>query len=686
MITDLFSNIVVAAAPDTLWQFTAPGLANPVKLTPPVFHIDGRSVPAALTDVHPVADAARQFGRVHEFAYEGTFTADADLSLRIVFRAAPDASIVRFKYELRSKRGRQLTKPDGRDALCYLGVDCSAMPDAMEVRFSEFNESVHSFCLSERPVKEADFRNEIALMGPMLTTGDREQTVLIAYEHGSQVPDAFLKFHLHADRSVTLAAVKGNYHHGRSFSDDAPFDTIWFQLGAAAGDSDRMASVYRRFVLDEMSPNLTSRKPYIFYNTWNFQERNKWWNNRRFLDSMNEQRMLDEIDVAHRMGIDVFVMDTGWYEKTGDWRVSRQRFPDGLKRIKAKLDGYGMKLGLWFDNAAALSSDILARHPECPVRMEGREPEQIGIWETEKSYRMCLASRYWEAFADELIRLVREVGVTYFKWDAIQQYGCDSGEHQHGSPDNSAAERLDCYAFEQGRAMIRVVDRLCAECPQAIVDFDITEGHRFVGLGFLAAGKYFLINNGPYYHNLNIPKPPPGNNNAFFFPGPARGWICRTPLTLDKWIASVLFLSHYFPDDPQPFQLISIGSLILGQNGIWGDLLNVSAEGVTLFGRWLGIYKQVAADITRSDPVCTGRVGGSPEIHEKIDADSHRGAVVIFACEAGGYDYVTSQPVDPRWIATDDVTVTLDAKGHAHIRATFTESSARFVFFGTSEA
>ena len=60
-------------------------------------------------------------------------------------------------------------------------------------------------------------------------------------------------------------------------------------------------------------PNAESRKPYIFYNTWAYQERNKWWNGKTYLDSMNQDRMLAEIDVAHRMGIDVFVLDTGWY-------------------------------------------------------------------------------------------------------------------------------------------------------------------------------------------------------------------------------------------------------------------------------------------------------------------------------------------------------------------------------------
>ena len=74
-----------------------------------------------------------------------------------------------------------------------------------------------------------------------------------------------------------------------------------------------------------MTQNAESRKPYIFYNTWNFQERNRWWYGNAYLESMRQDRILAEIDVAHQMGIDVFVLDTGWYEKTGDWQRQPQR-------------------------------------------------------------------------------------------------------------------------------------------------------------------------------------------------------------------------------------------------------------------------------------------------------------------------------------------------------------------------
>jgi alpha-galactosidase len=97
---------------------------------------------------------------------------------------------------------------------------------------------------------------------------------------------------------------------------------------------------------------------------------------------MNEQRMLQEIEVAHGMGIDVFVLDTGWYEKTGDWPVSRKRFPRGLGPIYAKLNSYGMRLGLWFDpTAAALSSAMLREQRDTVMSWHGQESQPEEIWD-----------------------------------------------------------------------------------------------------------------------------------------------------------------------------------------------------------------------------------------------------------------------------------------------------------------
>jgi alpha-galactosidase len=229
-------------------------------------------------------------------------------------------------------------------------------------------------------------------------------------------------------------------------------------------------------------------------------------------------------------------------------------------------------------------------------------------------------------------------------------------------------------------ALAHIAERVSEAVPEAICDFDVTESQRCFGLAFLSAGKYCLINNGPYYQNYDHPLPPDGNWNLFFRPGPARTWICRRPLAFDRWIPSTLFLTHYLPDDPAENQWLCLGSLILGQNGIWGDLPAISPEGVERFGTVLGKYKQVRQDMARAFPVTDGPIGGTLEVHEKIAA-SGRGGVVLFASRSK-HRYITAACPDRHVWHTEGTQVTFDDAGHAIISASFSKPSAQIVLFG----
>lgn len=670
-----------------LWQYKVAETGKTLDFSGPSFEIDGKKMDCELLNIQKIGEPVKLNIGVTEYVVQGAFRQIPDLFLRIIFRIPDDNPVVRFRYELIGKGNHQLTKSGDIDNLRYLSVSVPEFSKIKEVKLSEFNEMVHSFCLSEREMDVRNFSNQTSFMGPIVVGSESGYSFLVAYEHGSQAPDLFLKYSLSPDKTIALNSVKGNYSSGFPITMQNPYQSVWFEAAFILGNEDELAANYRQFILRNMSPNAESRKPFIFYNTWNFQERNKHWYKKPYLADMTMERMLQEIEVAHKMGIEVFVVDAGWFEKTGDWMPSKSRFPDELKQIKAKLDAYGMKLGLWFNpTVAAKSSSMLVKNKDYLKTYNGETGNPFPIWETEESYGMCLVSPYRDAFADDLIRLAKEVGVRYFKWDAIGQYGCNDPNHFHGNADNSEQERADCYGFELGRSMNYVVDKLCSVYPDAIVDFDITEGGRSVGLGFLASGKYFLINNGPYYQNYDVPINPDKDNwNIFFYPGAARSWICRTPLTFDKWIPSVLFLTHYLPDDPYENQSIAVGSLILGQNGIWGDLLKISPEGVRFFHETLAYYKQVRDDITKATIIRDGAVGGSPEVYEKINKENGKGAMVVFSSYRGSYEYVSRSKPNQKYWSTKGVDLKFDKDGYAVIKVSFEKAEAKIIYFGVEK-
>ncbi len=652
----------------------------------PMFEIDGRMVAAEVVRWESSGENRELGSGIVESVESGVLRDFPSARLTRRIRRAGESPVMRFRYELEAVKpeGFALTKSGGRDALVYATLDLSEFPRRTEVRLSDYDPLVHCHRPSERRIRDSAFEEGLSAVGPIVVAVNGRETLLLAYEHGSMSSDPFVEFAFSKAGRVELRAVKGNYWSGRRVTPGNPYVTIWLDFARVEGDEDVMASAFRDFQLRGVAPHSASRKPWIFYNTWASQERDHWWGgSRRFLNLMGEKRILEDIDRAAEMGIDVFVIDTGWYEKTGDWRVSTERFPHGFKPVTDRLAEHGMKLGLWFSpTEAAESSDIATRNRRCVVSRGGVPSELHSVWETEPSRCYCLASEYWKAAADEMMRCHRELGVTYFKWDAICQYGCDSPDHMHGDASVSAQERADCYAFEQVRYMARIVERLSEACPDAIVDFDVTEGWRSFGLAFLSAGKYFAVNNGPYFPDLDHPYDWSKSDywsNVFVYPGPARPRIARATLDFDRWVPSVLFLTHYLPDGPRESQLVNLGSLVLGQNGIWGDLSVLTDDDRRFFREGLDAYKRVRDAITAAPPVRDGPLGGSPEVHEKLSADG-RGAVVVFSY-GGSCDYVTEHPAGkPVWTA-GSVSVSPAGGGRARLHCEFPRASAAIVFF-----
>ena len=607
---------------------------------------------------------------VREYAFSGRL--EGGLALRMELRIAAGSPFIRFRYILSADRPRRMTASDGR-GISYMGYAADARAKRTEVRLSDYDAVIHGYCISEIDAFEA----EDEIMGPILAEERENVSFLSAYEHGSMYPDKFIAF-ARDKGDILIRSVRGNYPNGQDVS-LRPYETVWLQFGGVKGGLDDLACAYRTFQLKYASPNAESRKPYIFYNTWAFQERNRFWNGKTYLSDMNQARMEQEIDAAHRMGVDVFVIDTGWYEKTGDWEEDRSRFPLGIRHLADMLKDRGMKLGLWFNpTVAAKSSRILQGNRPFMAARGGNPVGPFPVWETEDSYQMCIVSDYWKVFADRLIELADRYGVRYFKWDAVDMYGCECPDHLHGGRDNAPEELRDVYAFEVGRYMSRIVDRVCAAHPDVIVDVDVTERNRYVGLGFLASGKFFTMNNGPYYSSYGIDVPEDVWSNIFVRPGPARTWIMRGNLSYDKWIPSVLMMAHYLPDDPASSQMLNLASLILGQNGIWGDLLKVSEEGKQLFSQVLGVYKRVRGAITEACPVVTGRPGLNVEVHEKLN-ENGEGAVVLFAAQPGEYKYRLHGKRAPRSTVFGNAV----AEGE-RVVARFDEPGAVIVFFEQS--
>lgn len=659
--------IVLSPSPAVAFTLARPGGEQSLSLALPRFHLEGLETVAS--SFSPEAAPTTLPNGVVEHHFKASLTSHPGVELLMKLRVPRVAPVLRWSFVLRSSKPVTMTKPDGKDTLRYAAASLGGFSNVTEVRLSEFNYALHLYHLTERPVTQSAFDNTLGIMGPILTASTGRESALLAYEHGSQYPETFVQFSLTPNRDVTIDAVKGNYYAGRVIDAAHPYETIWLQAALVRGCEAALASTYREFVRSEFAPSTASRQPQLYTNTWGYQTKDMHTGKPYdFNGKMIPPILTQQIESARETGINVFVLDTGWYEKTGDYRISPDRLAAGFPALQQQMKDAGIQLGLWFEpTTAAVSSETFKTHARYKISQGGVLPPDRPVWGTENSHDMCLASGYADVFADRLIELVKETGVTYFKWDGMNQwYHCDAPDHDHGTAANSPEERRDCFFFEYVRYMNRIVEKVMTVCPDIIVDFDITEHRRCVGLAFLAVGKYFIMNDGTLASVHN----------------PGRPTLTRYPIDYDRWLPSTLFLSHLLPPDKVQRQDINLATMILGFNGIWGDTVAMSPEERTTMARFTGLFRQVADDFTAAFPVRSGEVGDSPEIHEKIHKNG-RGAVVLFG-SAGKHSYATRNVVDGQWVASEGVTVTRDALGRARIDVDI--SAEKFgvgvVFFG----
>ena len=143
---------------------------------------------------------------------------DSHLQLRIQFQVNDTTPVIRFRYTLAADQPRTLS---GANKLTYLQTSLKQLPQAEEVTLSNFAQLTHSYTLDEQPIGDRYFSDSGAFMGPILAASDGHRSFLLAYEHGSQVPDAFLRYQLSPDE-CSLAAVKGNYAPVRGWMASIP--------------------------------------------------------------------------------------------------------------------------------------------------------------------------------------------------------------------------------------------------------------------------------------------------------------------------------------------------------------------------------------------------------------------------------------------------------------------------------
>lgn len=517
--------------------------------------------------------------------------------------------------------------------------------------------------------------------GPILLGKNTPHLWILAYEHGSPDNDRsrdFLQIGTEPGDSNLCTWVtcrKGAYFNNEIFSREKPFSTVWVDFGTYnQPDFDSGRQTFRDFLYFWQSENPATRRPLIYYNTWGWQreEEHDYVNFERSGDTrtgrriygnatvyppveyvnlnsmqhprrnfapdevlLNESRLLLEIDHAHEIGADVFVLDDGWYNWMGDWELNPQLGADGFTRIKDRLDARGMRLGLWLAPICIDShAEVYQNHPEFLARDENGEirPSRFG-----RNLGCMISPGYAADFVQKCKNLI-DLGCTYFKWDALDGWYCHATGHGHGDAGESTTSRGERYGYEFVRRINQMAQELTSYCPELVIVYDITETGRAVGLDFLSQGRFFGMNNGAsgYYDQTNL-----------------RARSMRTIYNrYHSILPTALLTSAQYPHDRRTepksrrvsgSQDYKIYSTLVGGNGFWGDLGKMAPDERQNVREIISRYKRVAVTVVTVRPRVNGTIGSSPEIYEFIDSQKAEGQVIAFSGSICREKYLTQK-------------------------------------------
>ncbi|MGE5373791.1 MAG: alpha-galactosidase, partial [Bacteroidota bacterium] len=133
----------------------------------------------------------------------------------------------------------------------------------------------------------------------------------------------------------------------------------------------------------------------------------------------NSQAALAEL--AAKMGVELFVMDDGWFHGRsddhaglGDWWPDETKFPNGLKPLIERVNALGMDFGLWVEpEMVNPDSDLYRAHPDWVIHFPGRA-------RTEARNQLILnfaRSDVQEYILEKLDRLLSGNNIRFIKWD-----------------------------------------------------------------------------------------------------------------------------------------------------------------------------------------------------------------------------------------------------------------------------
>lgn len=140
----------------------------------------------------------------------------------------------------------------------------------------------------------------------------------------------------------------------------------------------------------------------------------------------DEEKILGLAEQAAELGMELFVLDDGWFGKRnsdhcslGDWYPNLDKLPGGIKGIAEKIEQKGMKFGLWFEpEMTNKDSDLFREHPDWVLADTRRN-----YCHSRNQYVLDFSkSEVIDYIYGQIEKVLSEAPISYIKWDMNRSF------------------------------------------------------------------------------------------------------------------------------------------------------------------------------------------------------------------------------------------------------------------------
>lgn len=137
--------------------------------------------------------------------------------------------------------------------------------------------------------------------------------------------------------------------------------------------------------------------------------------------AFDDEKLVSIAKDAAELGIDMLVMDDGWFGKRnddrsslGDWNTNEEKLKGGLPSLVSRVNEAGVDFGIWFEpEMASRDSELYRRHPEWILHTEGRKPSIARHQYVLDLTRQDVCDYIYDSIASAL----NSANIKYIKWD-----------------------------------------------------------------------------------------------------------------------------------------------------------------------------------------------------------------------------------------------------------------------------